>query len=166
MFHVVLIFTIVISVGLGAGLGAGPPKGGEVAQVAATETKQWQPEPQDPTGKFTTATEVKPILMATKSAWLALREYEGKDLLYFTHLAAWRCGLHEIRYGVNGADEQVFQVEDCHINTAQPNALKMDSHLPYVSYDLGTVSRITVTVIFDDGSTDSATYARQDILMP
>lgn len=178
MFHVLLGITIAI----GVGLGAGPQSSSSVVvavvetdsaslldgtkDTATTPTGDWQPEPQIPTGKFTTATEVKPILAATKSAWIALREYDGNDLLYFTHLAAWRCGLHEIRFSLNGAAEQVFEVEQCHTETAQPNALKMETHLPYITYALGSVNSVTVTLIFDDGTTDAAEYQRKDILMP
>lgn len=153
MFYVVLIFSIVISIGVGA-----------APREAVAE--QWQPEPQVPTGKFTTATEVKPILTATKTSWVALREYDGKDLLYFTHLAAWRCGLYEIRYAVNGAAQQVFEIEPCHTDTAQPNALKMEAHLPYVTFDLGSVNNVTVAITYDDVSTDSVAFSRSDILMP
>ncbi len=199
MFHVLLVFTIAISVGLGSGshrtvgqatveatqteTGTGslldntnitlPEDTGNIASLLDgtdgspdVATGDWQPEPQIPTGKFTTATEVKPILSATKTAWLALREYDGNDLLYFTHLAAWRCGLHEIRFSLNGAPEQVFEVEECYIDTAQPNALKMETHLPYIVYDLGSVDNVTVTLTFDDGTEDSATYQRPDILVP
>lgn len=170
MFHVVLVITILISVGSGFG----PHRSTRQLSVAVAEPEtskdeavsDWQPEPQDPTGKFTTATEVKPILTATKSAWVALREYDGKDLLYFTHLVAWRCGLHEIQFGVNGAAQQVFEVEDCYTDTAQPNAIKAESHLPYIGYDLGAVNHVTVTLIYDDGSKDSAEYGRKEILMP
>lgn len=171
MFHIVLVFTIAIGVGFGAGSRVST---GEITVTSTTPealvdtapTAAWQPEPQDPTGKFTTATEVKPILTATKTAWVAVREYDGKDLLYFTHLVAWRCGLHEIQYSVNDAAPQVFEVEDCYTDTAQPNAMKMETHLPYVSYDLRAVNSVTVTVIYDDASTDSAAFGRKDILMP
>lgn len=166
MFHIVLVLTIVLGVGFGAG---SPQSTGQVT-VAMSEpegtTRAWQPEPQTPTGKFTTATEVKPILTATKTSWAALREYDGKDLLYFTHLVAWRCGLHEIHYSVNGAALQVFEVEGCYTDTAQPNAMKLETHLPYVSYDLGSVNSVSVTLIYDDGSTDSAEFGRKEILMP
>ncbi len=169
MFHIVLGFTIVI----GVGLGAGPQlvsEGSAVVTDSDTETeataRDWQPEPQTPTGKFTTATEVKPILTATKTAWAALREYDGKDLLYFTHLVAWRCGLHEIQFSVNNAALQVFEVEECYTDTAQPNAMKMETHMPYVSYDLGSVNSVTVTLIYDDASTDRAEFLRKEILMP
>ena len=188
MFHVLLVFTIAIGVGLGAGGGNSVETGstttslldgtqtepslldgtdnGTAYGAADADATDWQPEPQTPTGKFTTATEVKPILTATKTAWVAVREYDGNDLLYFTHLAAWRCGLHEIRYGVNGAAEQVFEVEECYVDTAQPNAMKMETHLPYVILDVGSVDSVSVSLIFDDGTQDSATYQRSDILMP
>jgi len=132
----------------------------------AAATDGWQPEDQTPTGKFTTATEVKPILTATKSQWVAVREYEGKDYLYFTNLLAWRCGLHQVSYGMNGAPEQVLEIEACHIDTAQPNALTMEEHNPFVILDAGTVNSLTVTLVYDDGTTDTATYQRSDILMP
>ncbi|PHQ94591.1 MAG: hypothetical protein COB39_13650 [Marinosulfonomonas sp.] len=112
---------------------------------------------------------MKPILSATKTAWLALREHDGNDLLYFTHLAAWRCGLHEIRFSLNGTPEQVFEVEECYIDTAQPNqlnALKTQTHLPHIVYDRDPVGSVTVTLTFDDATKDSAEYKRTDILMP
>ena len=180
MFHILLGLTIAIGVGLGAGphsstgrvtVAAPALETGSASLLDGTKDESdtasdWQPEPQEPSGKFTTATEVKPILMATKSAWLALREYDGNDLLYFTHLAAWRCGLHEIRFSLNGAPEQVFEVEQCHTETAQPNALTMETYLPYITYDLGSVNRVSVTLVFDDATKASADYMRKDILMP
>jgi hypothetical protein len=112
---------------------------------------------------FTTAGEVRPILSMTQGNWVALREYNGQDLLYFTHLLAWRCGLSEIRYGLNGdAPAQVLKMEACHEGTAQPNAMSGDG--VYIRAPAGSVASVRVRLIFDDGSSDEATFARKDIM--
>lgn len=115
---------------------------------------------------FTSAAEVQPILAATKSAWIAVREFDGQDLVYFTHLLSWRCGLSEIRAGVNGQPLVALAMEPCHTDTAQPNALVMDTLLPYVVMPLGSVQSVSVEVTFDDGTKDTATFPRKAVLMP
>ena len=116
---------------------------------------------------FTTAAEVKPILTATKAAWIAVRPYDGHDLLYFTNALAWRCGVAEIRYGVNGAKaETVLAMEPCHGDEAVPNALKLAGVLPYVTLPLNSVQSVSVVVVFDDGSAEPAEYLRAAVLMP
>ncbi|NUB44020.1 hypothetical protein GEU84_006485 [Fertoebacter nigrum] len=116
---------------------------------------------------FTTAAEVKPILAATKGSWVAIREYEGNDLLYFTHLESWRCGLSEIRFSVNsGAAAKVWETEPCHEGTAQPNAMTLEGHLPYVVLPLGMVQSVSVVVVFDDGTEDRADLERAAVLIP
>lgn len=112
---------------------------------------------------FTTAAEVRPILSMTRGNWVALREYNGRDLLYFTHILAWRCGLSEIRYGLNGAaPAQVLKMEACHEGTAQPNAMSGDG--VFVREPPGSVASVRVRLIFDDGSSEEASFARKDIL--
>lgn len=117
---------------------------------------------------FTTAAEIKPILEATRSAWVAVREYDGRDLVYFTHLMAWRCGIAEIRYGLNGAAaETLLPMEPCYEAEAVPNALKSDSGVEiYLSEALGSVQSVAVRLVMDDGSELVADYPRAAVLMP
>jgi hypothetical protein len=117
---------------------------------------------------FTTAAEVKPILSATKPQWIAVREYDGKDLLYFTNLLAWRCGVETVSYGLNGAAPDVpLVIEPCYDTEAQPNALKMDQGvMPFVSHDLASIQTVTVLVTFDDGSIETGEYVRAAVMTP
>lgn len=116
---------------------------------------------------FTTAAEVRPILDVTRASWVALREYEGSDLLYFTHLESWRCGLSQVRYSINsGAAGIIYEMEPCHEGEAQPNALKLDGHLPYVTLPFQMVNSVTVVITYDDGAEDRMDYERKAILMP
>lgn len=127
-----------------------------------------EPEPQIPTGQYTTALEVRAILSMTKSNWVGVREYEGQDLVYFTHLMSWRCGLWDIRYGINGEPaETVMPMEPCNEEYAQPNAMiDVENFLPYVSYPLGSVDSIYVEIVYDDGTTDFAQFDRNEIRIP
>jgi hypothetical protein len=116
---------------------------------------------------FTTAAEVKPILQATKGQWIAIREFDGKDLIYFTNLLAWRCGVDQIAWGINGgAPVTVMPMEPCHEGEAQPNALKMETYFPYAEAPLGAITSVSVAVTFDDGSVETAEYERKAVLMP
>jgi hypothetical protein len=116
---------------------------------------------------FTTAAEVRPILEATRANWVAVREFDGKDLVYFTHLIAWRCGLSEVRFTINDAsDIYVWPMEPCYEDTAQPNAIKADEVLPYVELPLGAAQTIAVVITMDDGSILSNGFARASVLMP
>ncbi len=117
---------------------------------------------------FTSAAEVKPILSVTKPQWIAVREYDGKDLRYFTNLLAWRCGVQSVAYGLNGASpDTALMIEPCYDAEAQPNALKMDQGvLPYIEAALGSVQSVTVLVTYDDGSTDTGDYLRAAVMTP
>jgi len=115
---------------------------------------------------YTTAAEVKPILTITKPGWIAVREYDGKDLLYFTNLLAWRCGVSAISYSVNAGETLSLEMEPCHEDTAQPNALLMETIQPYVVLPLSSIETVTVTVTYDDDSTEVGKYQRNAVLTP
>ncbi len=126
------------------------------------------PEPQIPTGKFTTAVEVRPILGMTKTNWVGVREFNGQDYIYFSHLMGWRCGLWDIRYGINGAPaDNVVAMEPCNEEFAQPNVmLDIENFVPYVIYPLGSVESVYVEIVFDDGTTDFGRFNRSDVRIP
>ncbi|MEH6521747.1 hypothetical protein [Sulfitobacter sp.] len=123
-------------------------------------------EPQIPTGKFTTATEVKPILTATKANWVGLRDYGGNDLVYVTHLWAWRCGLSGMALSINDGPMKDIPLPECHLEYASPNAILEGDGLPYLTYPQGSVERITVQIVYDDLSQDTATFSGSQIRIP
>ncbi len=183
MFELYLPFILAAAVGISPDATTGPAaaaevvvadvaaskdKGGEEADVAADPAPAArEPETQIATGRFTTAIEVKPILTATKPQWVAVREYDGQDLLYFTNLLAWRCGLWEVRYGLNGAPpETVLPIEPCYEDTAQPNAMVDTGATLYIVQPLGSIESIDIEIDYDDGTMDAAVFARQSVLMP
>ncbi|MEQ8877276.1 MAG: hypothetical protein RIC49_12780 [Phycisphaerales bacterium] len=158
-----------IALALGGGAESGEASTG-VADPAGVSAggaaTAFAPEPQVPTGQFTTAVEVKPILQATKGNWVAVREYEGQDLVYVTHLLSWRCGMHQLRYAINDGAMQVWPMPPCLTATAQPNAIRTEDGLPYQVFGLGQVQSVSVEILFDDLTTDSARFERAQVLMP
>jgi len=81
---------------------------------------------------------------------------------------AWRCGLWDIRYGVNGAPAETgIAMEPCNDEFAQPNVmLDVENFPPYVTYPLNSVESITVEVVFDDGTVESMQFDRNDVRIP
>ena len=98
-------------------------------------------------------------------SWVAVREYDGRDLLYFTNLLAWRCGVDRIRFSVNGERLGALEHEPCHEDEASPNALYSEDILPYLTYPLGSVQTVTVEVSFPDGSEERGEYQRGSVLI-
>lgn len=115
----------------------------------------------------TTTAEVKPILTMIKGMWVAVREYDGNDLLYFTMLESYRCGLDEVKYGINSdVPDQVWEQEACYVDEAAPNAMKMEDGLPFITLELGSIETVIVEITYDDGTTDTETYERNAIMTP
>ena len=138
-----------------------------LVMVAATVTlaEDRVAEDQTPTGKFMTATEVKPILGATKGNWVAVREWEGQDLIYFTHLLSWRCGLYEVRYSVNGGEQMTWTLPDCDAATYTPGAIPADADI-YTTLPLKSVETVEIELLYDDLTTEQASFERQAVLLP
>ena len=159
-----LIFLLMAGIGAGMMLNPSSQGSAQVPQVSSQPAAGFEAENQTPTGKFMTAGEVKPIVEAIKPQWIAVRLWDGQDLLYFTNLLSWRCGTHQIRYAVNGGDFQVLQAEPCHADDAAPNALKTaDGILPYVTFKANSIQTIEVQVLYDDLSETGQSYARAQV---
>lgn len=113
---------------------------------------------------FTDPVQVRQILGLTRANWIEVREFDGKDLVYFTHLASYRCGIAEIRFGINtGTPDLILNLEPCYRDEQPPNAIK---GLPYLTYPLGSVQQVVVEVIFPDGPVERAVFDRTGLVQP
>ncbi|NIZ12377.1 hypothetical protein [Phaeobacter sp. HF9A] len=146
-----------LTLGLGLMLGS---------QALAQDISHLEAEPQTPSGKFLTATEVKPILGATQSSWVAVREFQGQDLLYVTHLWSWRCGLAQMELSLNDGPYEIWPMPDCHAQDAAPGAILDGDGDPYRRFELGSVQSIGVRLVYDDLSTAEVHFDRAAVLMP
>lgn len=109
------------------------------------------------------AQEARQVLAMTKGNWVAVREFDGKDLLYFSNLLAWRCGVERIRFSVNGGPLEPLKHAPCHVDDAAPNAIYPEDTPPFLSFPLGSVQTITVEVEFPDGSREVGDYERAGV---
>lgn len=106
------------------------------------------------------AAQIRPILDATKNSWVAVREWQGQDLVYFTHLLAWRCGLNKIEYSINStAADNNWGFIACDETSVNPMALPTAQKI-YGSFVLKSVRMITVKITYDDGVQDTVTFDR------
>lgn len=145
---------------------AAAPVTGIIAPAAPELTPGLVAEPQTATGRFLTATEVRPILNATKPNWISVRAFGGKDLLYVTHIWSWRCGLLELRVGVNGAQPEIWPLPACHTDQPAPAAILESDGLPYREFPLKSVQLIEVMLTFDDLSVSRVRFNRAGIVIP
>ena len=105
--------------------------------------------------------QVRMILDATKGNWIAIRLYGGQDLLYFTHLETWRCGLEQVRFGINGAaPEVVHTLAAC--DPSNPNAVPPD-HAIYTGFPPESLTSVTVEVTYKDGVVATEEFARDAV---
>lgn len=89
------------------------------------------------------------ILDLTRGSWAYFRDYNGRQLVYFTHLEVYRCGIATARYSFNSdALDREWPLQPCDAN--KPNEITTDR--PYVALPLGAGKWIAVQLTFRDGS--------------
>lgn len=87
------------------------------------------------------------------SGWVAFRNYDGKQLIYFTPLVTLHCGISEIAYSINSpALNEIFPLPACH--PALPFSLPPDAGLEAIalSLPLSSAERVAVQITYNDGS--------------
>jgi len=91
----------------------------------------------------------KKILPTIKNSWASFRDFNGRQLIYFTILESYRCGIKEVRYSLNSdALDKTWKLQPCDLKN--PHAVTTDK--PYISMPLGTAKSIAVQLTFSDGS--------------
>ena len=91
----------------------------------------------------------KKILGMTKNGWLSFRDFNGKLLLYFTHLVSSRCAIDKVAYGIDSdAVPSAFPLQPC--NPRDPHNVG-DGQL-YI--EIPANSRyVSVQLTYKDGTT-------------
>jgi hypothetical protein len=100
--------------------------------------------------KFSTASEQlaqgKQILEMTKGSWLSFRDYDGKVLLYFTHLLSYRPVIQEIRYSINSdAVDQTYKFKP------SDKMFISGDELPYIAVPANS-QYASVQITYKDGT--------------
>ena len=112
--------------------------------------------------QFKDVEQIKQILDMTRGNWIAVRRWEGQDLLYFTHLEAFRCGLQSIRYGVNGDPAKYeYAFEPCDGSSADKGI--STELLPYIQFPLNSIESITVELTYTTGDVISEVLDRKAV---
>jgi hypothetical protein len=93
--------------------------------------------------------QIKPVLNMTKDNWVSFRDFNGKQLIYFTHLETYTCGIQQVRYSINSdVLDQTWELQPCNPN----NPLQISKETVYLTLPLGTAKSIAVKLTFTDGS--------------
>ena len=89
------------------------------------------------------------ILDLTKGSWAYFRDFNGRQLIYFTHLESYRCGITRVGYSINSdALDREWRLQPC--DPKAPHSITTDK--PYIVLPLGKANSIAVQLTFKDGS--------------
>ncbi|MCA1298129.1 caspase family protein [Stappia indica] len=94
----------------------------------------------------------KDILERMSSAWLSYRDWDGKLLVYFTHLISYRCAISEVRYGIDSdTPDKTFPVGAC--DPDNPHAIPDKGPGSEVQTNVPKATRyISVQLTYADGT--------------
>lgn len=100
----------------------------------------------------------KQMANAAATQWVAFRDFNGRQLVYFTAVISYACGVSEIRWSMNSDSlDQNWPMPKC--NEYLPFSVSADSKI-YETLKLNTAKTISVQLVFKDGTaTDTLTYA-------
>ncbi|MEO1101198.1 MAG: caspase family protein [Pseudomonadota bacterium] len=101
----------------------------------------------DPAVRFVESS--REILAITRNAWISGRNYDGRTLVYFTHLLTHSCGLDKIEYTFSGGTpDKVWPLPAC--DPLNPGAIASDAEI-YTELDDRPASAL-VRLTYKDGS--------------
>ena len=89
---------------------------------------------------------------ARQTGWAQFRDWNGRQLIYFSPLVTLHCRLREIRYSINSrALDRRFELPKC--NPQLPLSLPADAGLDTIAISLapGEADTVAVQVVWDDG---------------
>jgi len=87
-----------------------------------------------------------------QTGWVQFRNYDGRQLIYFSALQVLHCRVKEIRYSINSEDlNERFELVKCNPQTpfSMPDDVKLDNIA--ISLPLKTAKTIAVQVVWEDG---------------
>lgn len=80
---------------------------------------------------------------------MSFRNYNGEQLIYFTHLQSYSCGLDAVHYSLNStALDREWKLQPC--NPKNPHAIGPGK--PYITMPLETAEWIAVQITFADAT--------------
>jgi hypothetical protein len=93
--------------------------------------------------------DMKKILNLTQNSWVSFRDFNGKQLIYFTHLEAYTCGIKAVHYSINSDDlDKVWELQPCE----SKGISGVKKELIYLTLPLGTAKSIAIQLLFVDGT--------------
>lgn len=97
----------------------------------------------------------KNILEQLKTGWLSFRDYNGKFLLYTSHLQSYACGIREGYYGLDtDTPDRKLTIQAC--NPKNPHAVSPNTKI-YFTIPKGT-KKVAVKLTYFDGSQSEVVY--------